>query len=138
MKNMIKYLVIILVITLSLNFYVVKAYDSPKVVTVIENALVKNQWTTNSATYTKNNNFIQTYEHTTSFTTLTNPCPKCKIQTALYGPNNVEYIVTVMGDNKQLDTSGLSNVLGDYRIENRRYDTTLLNTYHYALWHLNG
>lgn len=136
MKNAIKISLLLLMFTVSLSYCVVKAYDSPQVVMVIKNGLIKNQWTNMSETYTKTNLTIQSYQNDNTFTSLTNPCPNCKIETILYGIN-YQTVVTTLGKTAKF-TDSLMNEPGDYKIKLRRKDSTLLNTYHYATWHLNG
>lgn len=137
MKKSIKLMLIILVLTLSLSFCIVKAYDSPQVVMVLKNGLIKNQWSDPSVMYTKTNLTTQSYQNDNTFTSLTNPYDDCKIQTRLVGEYNEQTVTTTRGNTKEY-TGSMMNELGDYYIVIRRSDTTLLSTYHYATWHLNG
>lgn len=137
MKKIIKISVILLIFTLCLSFCVVKAYDSPQVVMVIRNGLVKNEWTDPSVRYTKINMTTQSYQNDDTFIALTNPCNNCQIKTRLIGQYNEQTVTTTRGTTKQY-TNSLMNELGDYYIRIKRSDITLLTTYHYATWHLNG
>lgn len=137
MKKIIKISAILLIFTLSLSFCVVKAYDSPQVVMVVRNGLIRNEWTDPSVTYTKINTKIQSYQNDDTFTALTNPCNNCEIKTRLVGPYNEQTVTTTRGTTEEYKNS-LMNELGNYYIRIKRSDTTLLNTYHYATWHLNG
>lgn len=136
MKKILKISTILLALTISLGYCIVKAYDSPQTVMVIKNGLIKNQWDPPSVTYTKTNMIIQSYQNDDTYTSLTNPCNDCKIETVLYGINS-QSVVTTRGTTASFNNS-LMNEPGDYYIKVRRKDFTALNTYHYATWHLNG
>ncbi len=88
--------------------------------------------------YEKNNlSYSPTYENVDTFTSLTNPCPNCKILVRALEENGDQTagLLTVMGKKYMfLDTAP---VPGNWRLSVQRYDFTLLNTTTKGYWYLN-
>ncbi len=87
--------------------------------------------------FTKNKFLRQSYEHYSSLTRLTDPCPKCKIATKLHreGGDSSSIFITVMGE--KIFFNDAFTYYGNYKLEVWRYDFTFLNTFHSGLWLLN-
>ena len=133
----IKYSLIILVIAIMTDIYFVSATVYPTVGIAL--TLTKNQPYTTSL-YEKNNNNCQTYEHTYSFTAITDPCTDCQI---LVTPKNssgetfTSYLTKMNNTYVFTKNSGLTCQPGNYKISIKRNDTTLMNTSHSAAWNIN-
>lgn len=138
MKTYFKITFIVLILSIATNYVLTNAttYPSP-VGTSFSKELTKNQ-AQYTAWRTKTNYSTQTYENLDTFTKLTDPCPKCKIGAKPFLDNGDFHsgIVTTSGNVGKF--SSTSSTLGNYRLSVWRVDTTLLTTYHSALWTMNS
>lgn len=118
------------------------AYNSPGISYICSDLNKNDMMTTNILT---KNNFTerQTYDNSSSITALTNPCYDCEIYTKLFKTNGDSFrpLITTMGysgpiSNTVVGTSTVSDP-GDYYIEYKRNDFTLLTTHHCGTWHID-
>ncbi len=88
---------------------------------------------------TKDTWTAQYYENLETYTWLTNPCPNCKISAKPEDIDGNLYvgIVTSAGQKKQFTDPTTISSPNDYRLNIWRLDTTLLTTYHTAIWYIN-
>lgn len=141
-----KYSVLILTLAIVTDFALASAYSSPAMVDVSPTLSATGVYTSNTFTKNTGQSVRQAYEHFSSITALTNPCPNCQIGTRirayiinpLSGEITEEYpegIKTRMGDVSYFND--IVNYEGDNLVYVWRHDFTTLKTYHSALWYLN-
>ncbi len=126
------------VFTLALCFAVVKAYDAPYAVGLGMEGIKYAQFK-HTDYYTKNVLGDQSVNMMNVFTSLTNPCPKCKIGVKPFNENGDAYagISLQLGEEEAFVGHDGSSWTGNYRLGFMREDFTLLNTTISAIWYLN-
>lgn len=142
-----KYSILLLTIAVFTDFALAKAYSSPASVLVSPEIAFNGVYTSDTFEKNTGEDVRQRYENSFSATAWTNPCNDCQIaarvratQPSMSNPNETidvypEGVVTVMGQTGRFND--LVNKKGDNLIYVWRHDSTLLKTYHSALWYLN-
>lgn len=133
-----KMLSVFLVLSIALSFSLVKAYNTPASVQIIQNDL-KYQTYTTGTWYTKNTfGIAQRVYNRETFTAMTNPCTDCQVASRLRrSPSDYStVVVTKMGGTGVF--TEMSTTEGDWQLQQMRYDFTLLTTYHYGTWYINS
>ena len=100
--------------------------------------------------FPKEDGYTPKYEHNTSLTVLTNPCPKCQIQTKIFlqgkeTDDTSTAVVTTMGTTATFTAASFSLPFALatpenpqwYRINLKRFDFTILKTSHTGYLWLN-
>ena len=130
-----KIISLLLVLTLALSFTVVRAYDSPLSAIWMIHDLTSDY--TSGTTYNKNTVLYQSIYNKEMFTVLTNPCTNCVLQSRVVRDGNINCapISTTMKHYGVFEVD--SAVLGNYKLERRRADPTLLKTASYGTWYIN-
>lgn len=125
----------VLLLAIVTNFVMVKAGVIYSRLTIIE--FLTKQETNYTRYFEKNDWFVPSYENVDTFTSLTNPCPKCVILVRAHekGGDATAGLLTKM--NNTYTFSNTSPVPGEWRLSLSRYDATLLNTTTKGYWYLN-
>ena len=133
-----KYAMLTLLVAIIADASLVFAYDSPTIQATNPQLQRNNPYYTSyvtKTTWTK-----QKYSNQDTYTALTNPCPKCIIETILYtdsGDKSMSFLNNA-GDVFYFNDAESWTLPNNYRLYLRRYDITALTTYHWGLWYVNS
>jgi len=87
--------------------------------------------------YQKDDWDIQTYKTTGANTTLNTPCESCQFLIELYTESGTKEagVISALNLTHQLEPS-LTSTPDNFYLRYRRFDFTLLKTYHIGVWHI--
>ena len=133
-----KYALITLILAVITDLTLVFAYDTGAVQSIHPELSGNNTYYTSY--YTKTYETRQRYYNESTYTGLTNPCPDCKVQIRLHtddGDFSIAYL-SKTGSNTRFTDSTVWYLPNNYRLSLKRFDFSLLTTYHFGLWYVNS
>ena len=133
-----KYSLLVLVLAIAADFCLVSALTEDASATYISETIEPNEDYSYTAYMNKTKESQQSYYNMDTYTTITNPCPKCVIAVK-FQKNDGDHCERAVVQGQTVYAQLTSFALpGKYRIGLRRSDLTLVTTYTFGLWTWNA